>query len=87
MPTDDIVRQSVSLDQTMSVMVVALVATINTFIKEEDEDKTKRDLSWLAITLSLHGLLMPSKHKDIAIKVLETLIQELKDAQPIQAPI
>lgn len=78
---------AVRMDQTMAIAATMLVATINTFFKPEDDEKTKRDISWAALSVFLHQLLMTSKHKNIAIVVLEALIQELKDAQPSQSPV
>ncbi len=77
----------VRMDQAMSVAAVMVIATVNTFCKPEDDDKTKRDISWAALAVFLHQLLMASKHKDIAVGVLEALIVELKDAKPSQPPV
>lgn len=66
----------------MSVLAVILGATINTFLTEEMDDKTKRDVSWVALSTFLYQVVMAAKHKDIAIKILEALIEELKDALP-----
>lgn len=77
----------VSMEQAMAVAAVMLVATINTFTKPEDDDKTKRDISWVALSIFLHQLLMASKHKDIAIKILEALIEELRNALPSQPSV
>lgn len=87
MAEEDYQIAPVRMDQTMVIAATMLVATISTFFKPEDDDKTKRDISWAALSVFLHQLLMASKHKDIAIKVLEALIVELKDAQPSQPSV
>lgn len=84
MPDDDFQIEPVNMAQTMSVMATVLVATVNTFLREEDTPEEKTGRSWAALTVFLHQLLMATKHPNKAIGVLKAIIVELeeRDAKP-----
>jgi hypothetical protein len=86
MTEEDYVIPSIRMDQTMSVLSVAVITTINTFLHPEDTEEEKANMSWICLAIFLHQLLAPTKYPSKAIGILEAIIAELKDLPDAHAP-
>lgn len=80
-PIDDLFNPGpIHAGQFMNAMAILVANSLNLYLKPEDTDEQKTAASYVMISIFMHQFCMAAKHKDKMIKVLEIIIDELKEA-------